>query len=208
MASIGKIDILKSVDGNPLFPVTHESAVRDSNGVTLQTKLSLKQDFLVSGENIKTINDTSLLGSGNITMAGGIIIDDNPESGSNNAVKSGGVFSALAGKQQALVSGSNIKTINGSSILGEGNMILATDTSDCEKSVNKVTTITGESTDTQYPSAHAVYAYVYGATQNLISLPIFTINQNMHLVISSPDEDSLSLFNVDQSGHLVMTIDN
>lgn len=206
MASIGKIDILKSVDGNPLFPVTHESAVRDSNGVTLQTKLSLKQDFLVSGENIKTINDTSLLGSGNITMAGGIIIDDNPESGSNNAVKSGGVFSALAGKQQALVSGSNIKTINGSSILGEGDMILATDTSDCEKLDNKVTEISSASTDTEYPSAKCVFDLLAAALQNLISYPVFSIDNSMHLIISSPDASALSLFSVDNNGHLLMTI--
>ena len=36
----------------------------------LQTALNAKQDTLVSGTNIKTINSTSLLGSGNITIAG------------------------------------------------------------------------------------------------------------------------------------------
>jgi hypothetical protein len=35
------------------------------------TDISGKQDTLVSGTNIKTINDTSLLGSGNITISGG-----------------------------------------------------------------------------------------------------------------------------------------
>jgi hypothetical protein len=35
------------------------------------TDISGKQDTLVSGTNIKTINDTSLLGSGNITITGG-----------------------------------------------------------------------------------------------------------------------------------------
>lgn len=33
--------------------------------------LSNKQDTLISGSNIKTINNTSLLGSGNITIQGG-----------------------------------------------------------------------------------------------------------------------------------------
>ena len=51
-----------------------------------------KQDTLVSGTNIKTINQTSLLGSGNIAV------------------------------QPTLVSGTNIKTINNNSILGEGNL--------------------------------------------------------------------------------------
>lgn len=38
---------------------------------TFNTALSGKQDTLVSGENIKTINNQSLLGSGNITIQGG-----------------------------------------------------------------------------------------------------------------------------------------
>jgi hypothetical protein len=36
-----------------------------------QSALNAKQDTLVSGTNIKTVNNTSLLGSGNITIAGG-----------------------------------------------------------------------------------------------------------------------------------------
>lgn len=51
-----------------------------------------KQDKLVSGTNIKTVNSTSLLGSGNVEV------------------------------QPTLVSGTNIKTINGNSILGSGDL--------------------------------------------------------------------------------------
>lgn len=51
-----------------------------------------KQDKLVSGTNIKTINSQSVLGSGNIAV------------------------------QSTLVSGTNIKTINGQSVLGAGNI--------------------------------------------------------------------------------------
>lgn len=53
-----------------------------------------KQNTLVSGTNIKTINSTSLLGSGNISV------------------------------QETLVSGTNIKTINGNSLLGSGDLII------------------------------------------------------------------------------------
>lgn len=53
-----------------------------------------KQDTLVSGTNIKTINQTSVLGSGNIAV------------------------------QETLVSGTNIKTINNESILGSGNITI------------------------------------------------------------------------------------
>jgi hypothetical protein len=54
-----------------------------------------KQNTLISGTNIKTINSTSLLGSGNVSV------------------------------QPTLVSGTNIKTINGNSILGSGDLIIS-----------------------------------------------------------------------------------
>ena len=41
------------------------------NGADLQDEIDDKQDKLVSGTNIKTINSTSLLGSGNIDITGG-----------------------------------------------------------------------------------------------------------------------------------------
>lgn len=37
----------------------------------MNTRLNTKQDTLVSGINIKTINNQSILGSGNITLEGG-----------------------------------------------------------------------------------------------------------------------------------------
>jgi len=44
----------------------------ETSGATeIQTALANKQDTLVSGTNIKTINNTSILGSGNITIEGG-----------------------------------------------------------------------------------------------------------------------------------------
>ena len=58
-------------DGNHVFPVTHERAVRDSDGVTLETKLGQKQATLISGTNIKTVKGTSLLGPGNIDVQDG-----------------------------------------------------------------------------------------------------------------------------------------
>ena len=54
--------------------------------------LESKQDTLVSGENIKTVNNNSLLGAGNVDV------------------------------QEPLVSGVNIKTINDYSLLGSGNI--------------------------------------------------------------------------------------
>lgn len=56
--------------------------------------MTTKQDTLVSGTNIKTINSETLLGSGDIDV------------------------------QETLVSGTNIKTINGNSLLGSGNIVI------------------------------------------------------------------------------------
>lgn len=54
--------------------------------------VSGKQDALVSGTNIKTINNESVLGSGNIAITGETyVIDNEPTAGSSNLVKSGGV---------------------------------------------------------------------------------------------------------------------
>ena len=56
---------------------------------------STKQDTLVSATNIKTVNSTSILGSGNIAV------------------------------QPTLVSGTNIKTINGTTLLGSGDLVIS-----------------------------------------------------------------------------------
>ena len=50
-----------------LYPKTKVNAVSDENGDGLQVLLNAKQDELVSGTNIKTINGESLLGAGNIS---------------------------------------------------------------------------------------------------------------------------------------------
>jgi hypothetical protein len=65
-----------------------------STQTDLQSALDAKQDDLISGTNIKTINSTSLLGSGDITV------------------------------QPTLVSATNIKTVNGNSLLGSGDLVI------------------------------------------------------------------------------------
>lgn len=54
-----------------VYPRTHASAVVWSSDSTLEDIVEVKQDKLVSGTNIKTINGSSILGSGNITISGG-----------------------------------------------------------------------------------------------------------------------------------------
>lgn len=57
------------------------------------------QPTLVSGTNIKTINNTSLLGSGNIALQTPLTFDDAPTANSNNPVKSSGIKAALDAKK-------------------------------------------------------------------------------------------------------------
>jgi len=67
--------------------------------------LSGKQELLVSGTNIKTVNSTSLLGSGDVAV------------------------------QETLVSGTNIKTINSVSLLGSGDITIS---GGAARSINKM----------------------------------------------------------------------
>jgi len=110
--------------------------ISESNGVggyvtksvTGANILSSKQDTLISGTNIKTINSNTLLGSGDLTV------------------------------QPTLVSGTNIKTINSNSILGSGDLVITGGVS----SVSATTPVVATGTTTPVISL----ASNYGDTQN------------------------------------------
>lgn len=82
--------------------------------ISSEVDLSSKQDTLVSGTNIKTINNTSLLGSGNITIEGSV----DEETVTNIVNESMSNFVAdeieprLANKQDKLTAGENIAITN------------------------------------------------------------------------------------------------
>lgn len=87
------------------------------------------QDTLISGTNIKTINNQSILGSGNIIIESGSEgtldyndLENKPKI--NGSDLSGNKTSTDLGLQEKLSSGTNIKTINGTSILGSGNLVI------------------------------------------------------------------------------------
>lgn len=70
-----------------------------------ETALAYKQDALVSGVNIKTVNDQSLLGSGNIVISGdgtSIAIDSELSDTSANAVQNRVITGAVREIERAL----------------------------------------------------------------------------------------------------------
>ena len=99
-----------------------------TKSVTGANIIGSKQDTLISGTNIKTVNSTTLLGSGNLAV------------------------------QPTLVSGTNIKTINSNSILGSGDLVITGGVS----SVSATTPVVATGTTTPVISL----ASSYGDTQN------------------------------------------
>lgn len=88
----------------------------------LVTLLAAKQNTLVSGTNLKTVNGSTLLGTGDITFTAGFAWGN----ATGNIFNQTDLKDSLALKQKVLVSGTNIKTINGSSLVGSGNLTLIT----------------------------------------------------------------------------------
>ena len=99
-----------------------------TKSVTGANIIGSKQDTLISGTNIKTINSNTILGSGNLAV------------------------------QPTLVSGTNIKTINSNSILGSGDLVITGGVS----SVSATTPVVATGTTTPVISL----ASSYGDTQN------------------------------------------
>lgn len=114
-----------------------------------------KQDALVSGTNIKTINNTSILGSGNIDIQGG---------GSSYTAGDGiditnGVIS---------VDGVTTNEVTLATVATTGSYADLTGTSGVQVTSNLVTSVSSSSTDTQYPSAKLFYDTV-GDIETLIN---------------------------------------
>ena len=107
----GDIGVSGTVDGVDI-------AARDAILTSTTSALSSKQDGLVSGTSIKTINSTSLLGSGDVAVQASLVSGTNIKTVNSTSLLGSGDVAV----QASLVSGTNIKTINGGSVLGGGNL--------------------------------------------------------------------------------------
>jgi hypothetical protein len=98
----------------------------NTSGTDFITPVELAEILQNTIDTLRTVNGNDILGTGDIVVSGGGgTIDSTPTSGSANAVSSGGTFTALAAKQATLVSGTNIKTINGATVLGSGDIVIS-----------------------------------------------------------------------------------
>ena len=162
------------------------ATVRGALTSTDWTTFNSKQATLVSGTNIKTVNGTSLLGSGNVVISGGTgltslnaltagtqlfavastgtdftitsVTDTHTFSIPTASATARGLLSSanwttFNSKQDALISGTNIKTINGVTLLGSGN----------------ITTGTGNGTVTSVGLNVSIAAFTLTATANPIT---------------------------------------
>lgn len=90
------------------------------------------QQTLVSGTNIKTINGDSILGSGDLTVGSSVepsstapAMDGTAAVGTATTyARADHVHPTDTSRQATLVSGTNIKTVNGNSILGSGDLVV------------------------------------------------------------------------------------
>ena len=101
---------------------------------SVETSMNDKQDLLVSGTNIKTINNQSILGEGNLEVSGEVDLTNyytkteadeifaTTTQVNHQAADISALQTDMRGKQATLVSGENIKTINSESILGTGDI--------------------------------------------------------------------------------------
>ena len=116
--------------------------------ILIDERFDSKQDKLVSGTNIKTINGQAIIGSGDITIECSnsyIGLSDKPSI--NNVPLLGNKSLSDLSIQPKLISGNNIKTINNQSILGNGNIEIECGATDYDNLINKPTfkTINGQS---------------------------------------------------------------
>lgn len=143
------------------FIVGYDSGTNQNIRIPKSTLDSTYQPTLISGTNIRTINSTSLLGSGNVEVQPTLVSGTNIKTINSTSLLGSGNVAV----QPTLVSGSNIKTINGNSVLGSGDLIVSGGGASgihgfVTQSTFGVTAIlTNSGTNTASPTSDTLYTY-------------------------------------------------
>jgi hypothetical protein len=106
------------VGASPNFGTSGQALL--SAGSTAAPAWGNVQAPLVSGTTIKTVNSTSLLGSGDVAVQPTLVSGTNIKTVNSTTLLGSGDVAV----QATLVSGTNIKTINGGSVLGSGDLVV------------------------------------------------------------------------------------
>ena len=208
---------LSPKDPNTFYIITDATAGDLSNYYTksetsgateISTALASKADTLISGTNIKTINNQSILGEGNITIEGGgggsITIDQSLDSGSTNAVANSAITNAINTKLDkpnfVYFTGdrysANLLGYKDETQIFNWGTIWQSDGSIGFDSVGNLavfgkldtsaitTSISSSSTDTQVPSAKAVYDQLGG-------LKLVKLTQSEYDSLTTKDSQTL-----------------
>lgn len=206
----GNINITKTTMG--LSNVNNTSDSNKPVSIAAQAALDLKQNVLTAGSNIKTLNNVSVLGSGNLVLDKSFVnlmyVDNTSDLNKpiSTATQSAltGLEVVLDAKQDTLVPGSNIKTINGASILGAGNVELTAsslnldqvdNTSDLNKPISTATQAALNLLDAEIDTKQATLL----SGQNISTINGQSLLTGTDLEISRP---SLNIDNVDNTADL------
>lgn len=153
ITSTNKLDY-SLIDNAPTIPTKTSDLTNDSGFITSSYHDSTKQDTLVSGTNIKTINGTSLLGSGNISIGGGGTATDVQVNGTS--ITSGGVANILTNSSYSssnkIATMSDIPT-NVSELNNDSNYATTTEVQNVD---NKIGTLSNLDTTTKTDLVSAI----------------------------------------------------
>jgi len=142
-----------------------------------------KQPTLVSGTNIKTVNSTSLLGSGNVAVQPTLVSGTNIKTVNSTSLLGSGNVEV----QPTLVSGTNIKTVNSVSLLGSGDISTST------FGTNYV--YTGKAANgTVYQNNTNIYRVIYISYNDISYIHVSSDNVNwVNVVTGSSDNSTLTV---------------
>lgn len=113
-AEYSTIDLVQTTGSSTTSAMSQDAVTKE---------LNKKQSTLKSGTNLKTVNNQSLLGIGNIQIPTTTVVQTTGNS-KTSVMSQDTVTKELKERQETLVSGTNIKTINNQSILGPGNITM------------------------------------------------------------------------------------
>jgi hypothetical protein len=171
-ADLSASDIPSGIDASKISTGVISNAEFDYlNGLTdnIQTQFTGKQQTLVSGTNIKTVNSNSLLGSGDVAV------------------------------QATLVSGTNIKTINSTSLLGSGDISVAPATG-----INATAIADGSVTSTEFQYINSLTSNAQTQIDSKTNKLVTANRQTASYTLVASDADKLVEMNVASANNLTV----